>query len=172
MIGNNWEQNFFLKRETQRGIVASVTWLWNVHYAELIKSTCHHVFECIWILGINTFLPIHTPWLCEATPQSTQWKTLSESDMCADCEPDPGECCKVSVWDKTQNWNFTITEGQAGHALLAGLKRKNIWIFFKRKKSILSFCLSPLQLIWLNESCQQLLEQNIKPHSFIPDMNA
>lgn len=27
-------------------------------------------------------------------------KTLSESDMCADCEPDPGECCEINVRDK------------------------------------------------------------------------
>lgn len=48
---------------------------------------------------------LHSQWLCDATPQSAQWKkkTLSESDMCADCEPDPGECCEISVRDKTRN---------------------------------------------------------------------
>lgn len=54
-------------------------------------------------IGTVAFLLIHTPQLCDATPQSTQWKTQTESDVCTRCEPDPGECCEISAPDKTQN---------------------------------------------------------------------
>lgn len=102
-------------------------------------------------------------WLCDATPHPAQWKTVSESDMCADCEPDPGECCEISVWDKTQNRSFTITEGQAGHALLAEWKKKKKE-YLNLKGTSLSFCLSPPWLIWLNEICQQLFLRKNKAH--------
>lgn len=109
----------------------------------LTYSGAENIFESIWILGLKCvcMYPHFLALWCNTQP--AQWKTLSESDMCADCEPDPGECCKISVQDKTQNWNFTITEGQAGHALLAALKRKNIWIL-KR----VSFHFASLLLSW------------------------
>lgn len=34
---------------------------------------------------------VSTPWLCDTTPQLAQWKSQSESAMCTDSEPDPGE---------------------------------------------------------------------------------
>ena len=91
---------------------------------------------------------------------------MSESDVCADCEPDPGECCEISVRDKTRNWNFTITEGRAGRALLAEPKKKRVSEFKKE----LPFHSPALLLSWYDWMKTVSVSWN-KTHSFIRDMN-